>query len=391
MSSFSRIIIAGVLVICLAGPLGIPKAVAQNAPPTPSQATQAQVRTLANGLRVVVVEDPSAPVVQTGMWYRFGSLYETPGKTGLAHALEHMNFRGTQALSSAGLTDLVARLGIQDNADTSNDYTHFYFVLPADQLDLALHIEADRMHDLLLSQADWNLEKGAVLTEIDTDFSNPTSKLYYNVRRAAFPAFELRADRLGANAPTSSARPRPTCATIIKNGVRAEQRVADRNRRRRPCGRRLRDGAKVLPVRSPARCCPRIDPAPRRRRRATSTSPSPPTTRTASSCSRIRCPAISIPPRLHRTFLPSVINNQRSPFFKALVESNITLGYNAFTDTQLRGGLFYVQLVVAPDSTPQKRPSPHFTHDPGESARSSATASSSGLVDAAEEERRRPS
>src|SRR3981081_2762178 len=76
---------------------------AQNTTPAP------QSRTLAHGLKVVVIEDHAAPVAQVHMWYRFGALDETPGKTGLAHALEHMMFRGTHELSSAGSDALAAR------------------------------------------------------------------------------------------------------------------------------------------------------------------------------------------------------------------------------------------------------------------------------------------
>ena len=165
--------------------------------PTIPPGSNGIVKTLANGLRVVVVEDPAAAVVQTAMWYRFGSLYETPGKTGLAHALEHMMFRGTPDLNGGGLDDVAARLGAEMNADTTNDYTHFYFVVPADQLDLTLHIEADRMQHLLLSAADWNLERGAVLAEIERDQSDPGSKLYYAVRRAAWPTSPYGLTALG--------------------------------------------------------------------------------------------------------------------------------------------------------------------------------------------------
>ena len=70
---------------------------------------------------------------------------ETPGKTGLAHALEHMMFRGTTDISSGGLDDIVARLGAQMNGQTNYDYTEFYFEMPADKLDVALAIDADRM------------------------------------------------------------------------------------------------------------------------------------------------------------------------------------------------------------------------------------------------------
>src|SRR5215471_12353137 len=74
---------------------------------------------LQNGLRVIVVEDHAAPVVQSSVWYGFGSLQETPGKTGLAHALEHMMFRGTPEISSGGIDDITARLGAQMNAETT--------------------------------------------------------------------------------------------------------------------------------------------------------------------------------------------------------------------------------------------------------------------------------
>ncbi len=143
--------------------------------------------TLRNGLRVVVVEDRAAPVVQTSVWYGFGSLEETPGKTGLAHALEHMLFRGTPEISSGGLDDITARLGAQMNGETSYDYTQFYFEMPADKLDVALFIEADRMQHAALRAADWAIERNAVLNEIDGDASSPFFNLLARVRAAAFP------------------------------------------------------------------------------------------------------------------------------------------------------------------------------------------------------------
>src|SRR6202048_2056077 len=142
---------------------------AQSTPPAP------QARTLANGLKVVVIEDHAAPVAQVHMWYRFGALDETPGKTGLAHALEHMMFRGTHDLSSAGLDDMAARLGGEITAQTENEITHYYFVIPADRVDTIVHLEADRMRNLKLDAADWNLERGAVLEEDAGQHSNTGS------------------------------------------------------------------------------------------------------------------------------------------------------------------------------------------------------------------------
>src|ERR1700736_1712512 len=121
----------------------------------PNPVVPAHVRTLANGLRVVVLEDHAAPVAVVNMWYRFGGAYEKHGKTGLAHALEHMMFRGTTTLSSSGLDDWGARLGAQVNAETTSEYTRYDLVLPADRADGPLRVEADRMRNLKLAPADW--------------------------------------------------------------------------------------------------------------------------------------------------------------------------------------------------------------------------------------------
>lgn len=143
-------------------------------------------KTLSNGLRVVVAESHAVPVVEVAMYYGFGANEETPGKTGLAHALEHMMFRGTPSLSDAGLDDVIARMGAQVNAETTNDVTHFYALVPKDKLSLWLRIEADRMQHLSLDPHLWNLERGAVLQEYAADYSDPIGKLVMSVNRAAY-------------------------------------------------------------------------------------------------------------------------------------------------------------------------------------------------------------
>ena len=142
---------------------------------------------LANGLKVIVVEDHSAPVVHTAVWYRFGSLDETTGKTGLAHALEHMMFRGTPSLSSGGLDDIVARLGAQMNGETTYDSTQMILDMPSDRLGIALQIEADRMQHASILASEWAIERRAVLNEIDGDESSPFYNLLMRVRAAAYP------------------------------------------------------------------------------------------------------------------------------------------------------------------------------------------------------------
>ena len=208
----------------LASPLQpAPAAASPAVPPAP------QTRTLADGLKVVVIEDHAAPVAQVHMWYRFGALDETPGKTGLAHALEHMMFRGTHNLSSAGLDDMTARLGADVNAETENEMTHFYFVVPADRVETIVHLEADRMRGLKLDPADWNVERGAVLSEYAERHSNPVTSFIYDVNQRVYPNSRLGATALGAKADIERATVddlrryydrwyRPNNATLVVTG-----------------------------------------------------------------------------------------------------------------------------------------------------------------------------
>jgi len=203
------VVLAGVLSCALsslpASPAGAAAAPAPPlaAPPGEGTASRSavlppvQTRTLPDGLRVVVIEDHAAPVAHVQMWYRFGALDETPGKTGLAHALEHMMFRGTADVSSAAIDDMTARLGAEVNAETENEVTHYHFVVPADRVATIVRFEADRMRNLKLDPADWNLERGAVLEEYAQKHSNPASSFLYAVQQMVLPGSRLGGTSLG--------------------------------------------------------------------------------------------------------------------------------------------------------------------------------------------------
>src|SRR6516164_6189865 len=102
-------------------------------------------RVLDNGLRALVLPRRQAPIVVCDLYYPVGSLDEPPGKTGLAHFLEHMLFKGTERFPRGQIDQLTFTAGGQANAETSEDCTHFWFLLPANVWELALQIEADRM------------------------------------------------------------------------------------------------------------------------------------------------------------------------------------------------------------------------------------------------------
>ncbi|HEV2393331.1 MAG TPA: pitrilysin family protein [Verrucomicrobiae bacterium] len=153
--------------------------------------------TLTNGLRVIIVYNPLAPVVSTVVNYRVGSDETTPGFPGSAHALEHMMFRGSPGLSADQLADLSAMLGGDDNADTQQAVTQYLFTVPAEDLETALHIEAVRMRGLSLTPKQWDQERGAIEQEVAQDLSNPEYVFYVKLLEALFKGTPYAHDALG--------------------------------------------------------------------------------------------------------------------------------------------------------------------------------------------------
>ncbi|MBW8077165.1 MAG: insulinase family protein [Gallionella sp.] len=121
--------------------------------------------TLANGLKVVVDEDHRAPVVVQQIWYKAGSIDETEGKTGIAHVLEHMMFKGTKTVPAGEFSRRIAAAGGRENAFTSSDYTAYFQQLHKSKLPLAMQLEADRMHNLNLSAAEFAKEIKVIMEE----------------------------------------------------------------------------------------------------------------------------------------------------------------------------------------------------------------------------------
>ena len=117
---------------------------------------------LDNGMRGVVIEDHRAPVVTHMVWYKVGSADETPGKTGIAHYLEHLLFKGTETIPSGRFSEIVAENGGQENAFTSRDYTGYFQNIAADRLGLMMEMEADRMRNLTIGDDDWQAERDVV-------------------------------------------------------------------------------------------------------------------------------------------------------------------------------------------------------------------------------------
>jgi zinc protease len=131
------------------------------------QAAPADVRqtTLDNGLKVLVLPDRRAPVVTHQIWYKVGSADEPGGITGIAHMFEHMMFKGTEHLGPGEFSEIVARLGGEENAFTGRDYTAYFQTLSADELGTVMRWEADRMANLALDPEQFAREKEVVTEE----------------------------------------------------------------------------------------------------------------------------------------------------------------------------------------------------------------------------------
>ncbi len=122
-------------------------------------------KTLGNGLKVIVKEDHRAPVVVQQIWYRVGSMDELTGKTGIAHALEHMMFKGTKTVPAGQFSARIAAAGGRENAFTSYDYTAYFQQLHQSHLPLAMQLESDRMANLLVSPEEFGKEIKVVMEE----------------------------------------------------------------------------------------------------------------------------------------------------------------------------------------------------------------------------------
>ncbi|NUS21376.1 MAG: insulinase family protein [Mesorhizobium sp.] len=143
--------------------------------------------TLNNGMQVVVIPDHRTPVVTEMIWYKVGSADETPGKSGLAHFLEHLMFKGTSKHPVGEFSRTVLRVGGNENASTSVDYTNYYQRVPKEQLPTMMEFEADRMTGLILKDENVLPERDVVLEEYNMRVANnPDARLNEQIMAALY-------------------------------------------------------------------------------------------------------------------------------------------------------------------------------------------------------------
>ena len=159
---------------------------------------QTTERVLANGMKVLVIEDHRAPTVAHMVWYRAGSIDEVNGGTGVAHVLEHMMFKGTRDLPAGEFSRRVAAMGGRENAFTSRDYTGYYQQVHRSRLADVMALESDRMANLVLSKEEFDKEIRVVMEERRWRTEDRAESLVYEQLMAtAFTASPYRAPVVG--------------------------------------------------------------------------------------------------------------------------------------------------------------------------------------------------
>jgi zinc protease len=153
---------------------------------------------LDNGMKVLVRRDQRAPVVVSQIWYGVGAIDEHRGVTGVSHVLEHMMFKGTDDLGPGEMSAIVSRLGGEENAFTSHDYTAYYQQVAAEHLGRMLELEADRMTDLTLAPTQFEREIQVVREERRKRVADdPRALTHERLRAAAYPSSPTRTPVIG--------------------------------------------------------------------------------------------------------------------------------------------------------------------------------------------------
>ena len=152
---------------------------------------------LPNGLQALIRPLHHAPVATCWIWYRVGSRNETPGRTGISHWVEHMMFTGTPTFPKGSIMRLVNKNGGALNGFTSHDYTAYFETLPADRLDLALRIEADRLAKSVFDPVETEAERTVIISERQGSENSPTFLLQEELSALAYRAHPYRHQIIG--------------------------------------------------------------------------------------------------------------------------------------------------------------------------------------------------
>jgi zinc protease len=154
--------------------------------------------TLDNGLKVIISKDSETPLANVNLLYNVGAKHENPDLTGFAHLFEHLMFSGTKNIPS--YDEVVQLIGGENNAFTNNDFTNYYLSLPADNLETALWLEADRMQNLAINSNSLKVQQGVVIEEYKQVYLNqPYGDVWLLLRKLAYSTHPYQWPTIGKN------------------------------------------------------------------------------------------------------------------------------------------------------------------------------------------------
>ena len=162
------------------------------------------VETLSNGLKVLLKEIHTSPIISSWLWYRVGSRDEVQGRTGISHWVEHMQFKGTPQFPANVLDKAISREGGMWNAFTYLDWTAYFETMPADKIDLALRLEADRMVNSQFNEKEVASERTVIISEREGNENEPLFQLGEVVQQSAFRVHPYHHEVIGDMADLQS-------------------------------------------------------------------------------------------------------------------------------------------------------------------------------------------
>jgi zinc protease len=318
--------------------------------------------TLANGLQVLLKEIHTAPIISSWVWYRVGSRDEPSGRTGISHWVEHMQFKGTPQYPASVLDKIIAREGGVSNAFTFFDWTTYFETMPADKIDLALRLEADRMVNSTFDPKEVASERTVIISEREGSENEPLFLLGEAVQAAAFRVHPYHHEVLGdlADLQTISRDDlynhyrsyyAPNNALLALAGdFETEVMIA-----------RLRELFEAIPAGSTPPRLERPEPPPRGEHRLSVEGPG----ETRYLQLAYRAPAGSSPDFFPLTVLDSLlagpsslnmfggggVSNKTSRLYRALVEEELAVGVGSSAITTIDPYLYTFTITVHPQRT----------------------------------------
>ncbi|HEY2980948.1 MAG TPA: pitrilysin family protein [Anaerolineales bacterium] len=320
--------------------------------------------TLSNGLKVLLKEIHTAPLISSWVWYRVGSRDEVNGKTGISHWTEHMQFKGTPQFPGPVLDKAISREGGTWNAFTYLDWTTYFETMPSDKIDLALRLEADRMANSLFDEKEVASERTVIISEREGHENEPLFLLGEAVQQAAFRVHSYHHEVIGDMADLH---------TMTRNDLFDHYRAfySPNNAVMAAAGdfdtkqmlARIRELFEVIPASAAPPRVSRVEPAQRGEVRLAVEGPG--------ETSYVQV-AYRFPPASHPDFFalsvldsllagPSNLNlfgggisNKTSRLYRALVDKELAVGVSAGAQATLDPFLYTFTLTIHPERKPEE-------------------------------------